>query len=71
MPHGTLRFKLPEERTEFEDAQRGGAVLAAASDFSEWLRRRYKHVDYPSPAVEQEYEEIRKAFYEYIGEHLP
>jgi hypothetical protein len=41
----TLRFKLPEERGDFEDAQSGPRLRLALFEFDQYLRGIAKHGD--------------------------
>jgi hypothetical protein len=38
-----LKFKLPEESSEFECANKGSAMAAALHDFKQWLREQQKY----------------------------
>jgi hypothetical protein len=40
---GILKFKLPEERQEFYDAQRSGEVIGGLQEFDNYLRGIVKH----------------------------
>jgi len=41
----TLRFKLPEEQGDFEDAQAGSQLRLALFEFDQYLRGIAKHGD--------------------------
>lgn len=40
---GILKFKLPEDRGEFEAAQKGGAYKGALQELDNYLRGRLKY----------------------------
>lgn len=41
----TLEFELPEERSEFETANRGGEYASALHDIKQVFRSFHKHTD--------------------------
>lgn len=58
MPSATLRFNLPEEESEFLDAQQGRQAKAALWDIDQNLRSLMKHGE-PTPEERRLAEEIR------------
>ena len=48
----TLTFKLPEEKSEADLAQKAGDWYLAVYDTASELRRRMKYSDNPSPELE-------------------
>lgn len=52
MPIALLRFKLPEEAVEFQDAQDGGKLKVLVWNLQDWLRRKTKYED-PKLTVEE------------------
>lgn len=66
---GKLVFKLPEEKSEFQLAQKASALCAFIEEFSNHLTRRYKHEDPLNKQAFAEYEQIKKEFYEMLEEH--
>jgi hypothetical protein len=44
---GTLRFKLPQEQDEFEQAQNAHKYLGALQDFDSYLRSQLKYCELP------------------------
>jgi hypothetical protein len=59
-----LEFNLPDEKEDLESAQDGWLYRAVLYDFSEYLRRKYKHTDPKSKARQMEYNEICEAFWD-------
>lgn len=41
--YGILKFKLPEEQSEFRDAQNGTRILSGLQEFDNYLRGIVKH----------------------------
>ena len=69
MPKHIIEFDLPTENDELTTAMNGGTYHSVLCEFSEWLRRKYKHVEAPSPAAHVEHEEICTKFYEFINDY--
>ena len=65
---GILIFKLPEDRDDFELAQNADKLNCALHEFQEYLLRKYKHVEPANEDREQEYEEIRQRFLDFMKE---
>lgn len=51
MPELVLKFKLPEEKSEAEMAQKAGDWYCAVYDTASELRRRMKYSENPSPEL--------------------
>lgn len=64
MPKGTLEFDLPEEREEFETAQKAVLYLIVLSDYRNWLRSLDKHTNKKSVKIE----DARAKLYELCNE---
>lgn len=47
MPKAVLRFSLPEEREEFEQAYKAGKYHSALYEYGEWLRKKIKYEEHP------------------------
>ncbi len=60
----TLEFDLPEEREEFECAQRGMLYRGQIDGFWEAIRRAYKYMDKESWTYEEILTEYNNAFNE-------
>jgi hypothetical protein len=60
-----LKFDLPEDQQEAEEAQKAGDYQGALFDFSQHLRSKLKHGEL-SPVEFQVYEEIREKFWEIL-----
>jgi hypothetical protein len=45
MPTVTLRYRLPDEQSEYDAARLGSEALAALWDIDQWCRGRIKHGD--------------------------
>jgi len=52
MPKAILVFTLPEEREEFELAQKAVQYSIVLSDYSNWLRQMYKYENKKSVKIE-------------------
>lgn len=59
MSWGVLKFKLPEEREEFEAAQDGAEWKAVVWELSQRLRSRLKHEELPDQGERQALESVR------------
>ena len=46
----TLRFRLPDDRYEYECAYRGADYRSALDEIGEWLRRKVKYAEIPECA---------------------
>lgn len=64
-----VEFNLPEDKPELELHMLSGRLHSALFEFSEWLRRKYKHCEPPSPAAHVEHSDICDKFYEVMNEH--
>lgn len=66
----TLKFNLPEEQEEFNEALRGGDYLAFIWDFKQYLRSQTKH---PKEGISEDYLQamidVQKAFFEHLDDH--
>ena len=56
----TLKFKLPEEREEYEAYYNGPSDSAALDELDNWLRGLWKHTDQENISIE----EVRKRIWE-------
>jgi hypothetical protein len=61
----TLRFRIPEEQSEFDLAYRGGEWSAAMEELATWLRNETHYAE-DSPRREA-LEEVRKQLFEIIN----
>lgn len=50
---GKLVFKLPEEREDFEMAQKGWEYRIVLSDVCDELRKRYKYMDQETIKIDE------------------
>jgi hypothetical protein len=69
MSYGVLKFRLPDELDEFEQAQKAGAYIARIEDFRNYLRSLAKYGE----MTEIEHNktcEIREKFFEIFGDVL-
>lgn len=62
----TLEFDLPQDTDEYDMYNQAPEMQHALWSFSEWLRRKYKHESPKTAGHEEEYEEIKKKFWEII-----
>jgi hypothetical protein len=62
-----LEFNLPEERSEFEDAQDGTGLRGSAQDFDNYLRELLKYSDF-SDEVHKQVDAIRDTFHEFFAD---
>jgi hypothetical protein len=58
MPHVLIRFRLPDEQSEFETAIHGGRARSALWDIDQMCRSLLKHGE-PTPAERALAERIR------------
>ena len=68
MPKAILEFTLPEEAEEFKLANNGINYFIAIEEFSNYIRRKYKHVDPSSDEAYKEYEEICDHWFSLIAD---
>ena len=66
MPHVILRFRLPEEQTEFTAAMQGADAKAAIWQVDQYCRSILKHGE-PSEETRQQLEKIRQLLRERPG----
>jgi hypothetical protein len=66
MPHAILRFRLPEEQTEFNAAMQGREAKAAIWAVDQHCRNILKHGE-PSEETRQQLEQIRDLLRERPG----
>jgi hypothetical protein len=59
-----LKFNLPDEKEEFDDAVRGGVYRAALSDMENWLRSKIKYDDTLDEKTRSAFEASRDALFE-------
>lgn len=64
----TLRFNLPDERTESEFARRGNDYWCALNEFANWIRSQCKYSE-DTPAVAATKEQIREEFYRICADY--
>mgnify|MGYP001373149412 CR=1 FL=1 len=64
---GILKFKLPEEKQEFDLAANAGAYHSALYSFGENLRSRWKHGN-PDKKAYEEHQQILKLWYEHVSD---
>jgi hypothetical protein len=65
----TLKFNLPEDKHEWDNAVKADDMYAALWDLSQELRTMWKYQEYKT---EEEYaivDSIRDKFYEILNEH--
>jgi hypothetical protein len=63
----TLSFAIPQEREEFESANKGAAYASAVHTFDKWLNQLDEVVE--SPAERQALERVRDKFRETLERH--
>ena len=68
MPIATLRFRLPEEETDFRDAVEGSRAKVVLSLIDEHLRQQIKHGELDD-AVEVALQEVRSWLHSTCTEH--
>jgi hypothetical protein len=66
MPHVILRFRLPEEQSEFTAAMQGADAKAAIWQVDQYCRSILKHGE-PSEETRQQLEKIRQLLRERPG----
>ena len=67
MPVATLKFKLPEEKDEFELAQQASSLSSKIEEFGNFLRSEYKYKDHTAE-VSKYLEEVRAKWFEVISD---
>lgn len=60
MPIGILKFKLPEEREEFELSQQAGALSCVLSELDNWLRAASKYQNLDTIPINEVRDKIRE-----------
>lgn len=65
MPQGILKFELPEEREEFETAQKAGSWASFAFEIDQWLRSKIKYQENQQTT----YQDIRDELHRLLDEH--
>lgn len=65
---GILEFSLPEDTEEFETSQNGWKYKSCLIQLSEYLRKKYKHVD-ASQDKRDELNSIKDRFFEILREN--
>lgn len=68
--YAKLIFKLPEDRTEFEEAQAGGFLVLAVREFDEWLRVKMKYEDQTTLKTEEVRKKLHEILIDYEVERL-
>lgn len=66
MPIATLKFKLPEELSEFEDAQHGSKYLTTLQDLDNYFRDLEKHSN--NKKIVEKASWVREVFWEILKE---
>jgi hypothetical protein len=66
MPHVILRFRLPDEQTEFDAARQGSAAKSCLWDIDQHCRSVLKHGS-PSSETREHLEHIRTLIHETPG----
>jgi hypothetical protein len=66
MPHVILRYRLPEEQSEFNAAMQGADAKAAIWQVDQYCRSILKHGE-PSEETRQQLEKIRQLLRERPG----
>lgn len=64
---GILEFSLPEERENFDIAQKGLDYLCALDEMDNWLRSKIKYGNLPEEQ-EKIYQECRDKLFEFRSE---
>ena len=64
----TLKFNLPEEQPEFDNAVNGTKWSLVAWELDQYLRSKIKHGELPQEAYDA-FEECRDKLYEIKGEY--
>jgi hypothetical protein len=66
MPHAILRFRLPDEQSEFDAARQGSEAKACLWAVDQYCRSVCKHGE-PSEETRQQLEQIRELLRERPG----
>jgi hypothetical protein len=66
MPHAILRFRLPDEQSEFDAALQGSEAKSALWDVDQYCRSICKHGS-PSKETREHLEHIRTLIHETPG----
>jgi hypothetical protein len=66
MPHATLRFRLPDEQSEFDAARQGSEAKSTLWNIDQYCRSVCKHGS-PSAETREHLEHIRQLVYETPG----
>lgn len=69
MPIAKLEFNLPEEKSEFNIANKAGDYYCALWDMQEFLRSKLKYEEL-TEVEEKVYTEVREKFFEIVGNIL-
>lgn len=64
MPYAILKFKLPEEESEFTHAHKGLDYYCTIHDALNHIRGRLKYDDSLTEEAKKELEEVRKILWE-------
>lgn len=62
----TLKFNLPEDKTEFTCASKSMSIYSAIWEYDQWLRSKIKHEDHPHADT---IEEIREKLNETLQDN--
>lgn len=62
MPIAILKFKLPEEESEFNDAKHGTKIVCALQEFDTWLRNQSKYENKRSVSIESARKKLNELF---------
>ena len=60
MSKAILEFNLPEDRQEFEMANKGAEAHIVLEDLDNWLRAKYKYEDQTDITIEAVREKMRQ-----------
>jgi molecular chaperone GrpE (heat shock protein) len=63
-----LKFDLPEEQEEFNDAVNGNAFKAVIWELDQWMRSQLKHEDLPDD-VHDKVQEIRDQLHSILDDN--
>jgi molecular chaperone GrpE (heat shock protein) len=63
-----LKFDLPEEQEEFNDAVNGNAFKAVIWELDQWMRSQLKHGDLPDD-VHEKVQEIRDQLHSILNDN--
>lgn len=68
MPNATLKYKLPEERVDFDLANKAGKWYSVLWDLDQYLRNKLKY-EKLSKGENKAFEEIRNRLHELMEEN--